>query len=90
MSLLKNLKIIILVIGILLVLILIRISNSNVFKGHVKSAVEVVRDNGNTITLNRTYYYNYLILQPGEFKQWNAVTKRLNQAVNESIILKQK
>lgn len=44
----------------------------------------------NTVRLTRNYYYNYLILYPRDFKQWNTMTKRLNQAVNESIILKLK
>ena len=67
MSLLKNLKIIILVIGVLLILILIRMSDSHVFKGHVKSAVEVVRDHGNTITLNqlRKIPSPYLVIEIG-------------------------
>ena len=53
MNRIKSLKIIILVIGILLVLVIIRNSDRNVFKEKAETAVEATRNNSNLITVNQ-------------------------------------
>ena len=53
MNQIRNLKIVILVIGILLVLVIIRNSDRNIFKEKAKTAVEAARNNNNLITINQ-------------------------------------
>lgn len=53
MSLLKNLKIIIPVIMALLILVIIRISDTNIFREPVRKALEATQSNGNLITLDQ-------------------------------------
>jgi type II secretory pathway pseudopilin PulG len=53
MNQLKNLKVILLVIGILLVLVVIRVSNQNLFKKDVKTAIEATRNNNNMISFDQ-------------------------------------
>jgi len=67
MNLLKKFKIILLVTVVLLILIIIRISDQNVFKEHVKTAVEVTQNNGNLITLIkfRELTTSYLLIELG-------------------------
>ena len=50
MSLLKNLKIIIPVLMVLLILVIIRISDTNVFREPARKALEATQNNGNLIT----------------------------------------
>lgn len=47
---LKNLKFVILGIGILLILVIIRISDQNLFKKDVKTAIEATQNNSNTLS----------------------------------------
>ena len=67
MNLLKNFKIILPIIVVLVILIIIRISDQNVFKEQVKSAVEVTQNNGNLIMLNkfRELTTSYLLIELG-------------------------
>lgn len=61
MSLLKNLKLVIAVFTVLLILVLIRHSNQNVFRERVETAVEITKNQSNLITpdqlLNQTTPY---------------------------------
>ena len=50
MSLLKNLKIILPVLMALLILVIIRISDKNIFREPVRKAIEATQSNGNLIT----------------------------------------
>ena len=43
---------------------------------------------GNTLTLHRTIYTNYLLLMPEGFGDWNEGIKLLSQAYKETILLK--
>jgi len=67
MNQIKSLKIIILIIGILLILVIIRISDQNVFKEKAKTAVEAARNNSNLITVNQLKKLTtpYLIIDIG-------------------------
>ncbi|MEK7719499.1 MAG: hypothetical protein AAB347_07800 [Bacteroidota bacterium] len=67
MNRIKSLKIIILVIGILLILVIIRISDQNVFKEKAKTAVEAARNNSNLITVSQLKKLTtpYLIIDIG-------------------------
>jgi hypothetical protein len=71
MSQIRNLKIIILIIGILLVLVIIRNSDRNVFKEKARTAVEATRNNSNLITLNQLKKLTspYLIIDIGSEKR---------------------
>jgi hypothetical protein len=71
MNRIKSLKIIILVIGILLVLVIIRNSDRNVFKEKAKTAVEAARNNNNLITINqlKKLAAPYLIIDIGREKR---------------------
>jgi len=53
MNQLKNLKVVILVIGILLVLVVVRVSDQNLFKKDAKTAIEATRNNSNVISFNQ-------------------------------------
>jgi len=53
MTLLKDLKLVILVVAALLTLVIIRYTNQNVFKERVATAVEITQRNGNLITLHQ-------------------------------------
>lgn len=53
MNQLKNLKFIILIIGILLVLVVLRVSDQNLFKKDVKTAIEAARNNSNMISADQ-------------------------------------
>jgi hypothetical protein len=50
MNQLKNLRIVILAIGVLLVLVIVRSTNPHIFKQKVKSAIEAAQNNSNIIT----------------------------------------
>jgi hypothetical protein len=67
MDQLKNLRIVIVVIGVFLILILIRISDQKVFRGQVKTAVEAIQNNSNSITMNqvRKLTTPYLVIEIG-------------------------
>lgn len=67
MNRIKSLKIIILVIGVLLVLVIVRNSDRNVFKEKAKTAVEAARNNSNLITFNQLKKLTtpYLIIDIG-------------------------
>jgi len=67
MNRIKSLKITILVVGVLLILVIIRISDQNVFKEKAKNAVEVARNNSNLITINQLKKLTtpYLIIDIG-------------------------
>jgi len=71
MNQIRNLKIIILIIGILLVLVIIRISDQSVFKEKAKTAVEAARNNNNIITINQLKKLTspYLIIDIGSEKR---------------------
>lgn len=71
MNRIKSLKIIILVIGILLILVIIRISDQNVFKEKAKTAVDAARNNSNLITVNQLKKLTtpYLIIDIGSEKR---------------------
>ncbi|SHK32670.1 DUF3857 domain-containing transglutaminase family protein [Hymenobacter psychrotolerans] len=45
---------------------------------------------GNKIVQDKQVYINYLMLQPKQFHQWNAVVDKLNAAYRETVILKRK
>jgi len=53
MNQLKNLKVVIFVIGILLVLVVVRISDQNLFKKDVKTAIEAAQNNSNMISFDQ-------------------------------------
>ncbi|MBL0742518.1 transglutaminase-like domain-containing protein [Chryseolinea lacunae] len=42
------------------------------------------------ILFTKTFYINYLLLQPAQFERWNEAIKTLSEAYKESIILKKK
>lgn len=67
MNRIKSLKIIIFVIGILLILVIIRISDQNVFKEKARTAVDAARNNNNLITVNQLKKLTapYLIIDIG-------------------------
>ncbi|MCX6219473.1 MAG: hypothetical protein NTZ69_00605 [Bacteroidia bacterium] len=67
MNRIKSLKITILVIGILLILVIIRNLDRNVFKEKAKTAVDAVRNNSNVITVNQLKKLTapYLIIDIG-------------------------
>jgi len=67
MNRIKSLKITILVVGILLVLVIIRNFDHNVFKEKAKTAVEAARNNNNLITVNQLKRLTepYLIIDIG-------------------------
>ena len=67
MNRIKSPKIIILVVGVLLVLVIVRNSNRNVFKEKAKTAVETARNNSNLITINQLKKLTtpYLIIDIG-------------------------
>ncbi len=46
--------------------------------------------NGNTILFSKTFYLNYLLMQPDQFNSWNEAVKRVSETYKESIILKKK
>ena len=53
MQQLKNLKFVIIGIVILLILVIIRISDQNLFKKEVKTAIEAAKNNGNSLSLDQ-------------------------------------
>jgi hypothetical protein len=55
MNLLKNLKIVIPVLVVLLILVLVRNSNQSVFKGDVKTAIEAAQNNSNLLSPNQVH-----------------------------------
>ena len=48
--LIKNLSIVILAIGVLLILVIVRYANPHIFKQKVKSVIEATQNNSNIIT----------------------------------------
>ena len=42
------------------------------------------------ILFSKKFYLNYLLMQPGQFPQWNESVKKVSEAYRESIILKKK
>ncbi len=48
------------------------------------------KKNGNTILFAKTFYLNYLLMQPNQFNDWNEAVKRVSETYKESIILKKK
>ena len=45
---------------------------------------------GNKIVQDKEVYVNYLLLEPAQFGQWNAVVDKLNAAYRDAIIFKRK
>ncbi|WP_197062841.1 DUF3857 domain-containing protein [Hymenobacter sp. APR13] len=45
---------------------------------------------GNKIVQDKEVYINYLLLQPQQFGQWNAVVDKLNAAYRETVIFKRR
>ncbi len=50
MDKLKNLRLVVLIIGILLILVIIRNSDSNIFRKDIKTVVEAAKENRNMLT----------------------------------------
>lgn len=75
MNLLKNLKIIILVIAVLLIFIIVRNADRNVFRENAKTAVEDALDNRNLITLSkfRELGTPYLVIELGSEKKHDSL-----------------
>ncbi len=71
MNQIRNLKIVILILGVLLVLVIVRNSDQKVFKEKAKTAVEAARNNSNLITLNQLKKLTapYLIIDIGSEKR---------------------
>ena len=101
MNLLQNLKIIILIIVAILILIIFRISDQNVFKESVKTAMEVTQNNSNIIKPGkfRELKSAYLVIQlgsesqPDSFQFQSSVKipfERLLDKVNREILDKTK
>ena len=67
MNQIKNLKIVFLVILVLVVFVIIRNSDQNLFKRDVKTAVEALKSNSNLISLNHLQMFSspYLIIDLG-------------------------
>jgi hypothetical protein len=75
MNLLKNLKIIILVIAVLLILIIIRYADRNVFRENPETAVALTRDNSNLISLSRLRESgtSYLLIELGSELRYDSL-----------------
>jgi len=48
------------------------------------------KQSGQTISFTKTFYLNYLMMQPDQFNDWNDAVKKVSEAYKESIILKKK
>ncbi len=48
------------------------------------------KQNGNVILFVKTFYLNYLLMQPSQFNDWNEAVKKVSEEYKESIILKKK
>jgi len=53
MDKLKNLRLVILIVGILLILVIVRNSDSNIFRKDIKTAVEAAQNNSNLLSIEQ-------------------------------------
>jgi hypothetical protein len=68
MKLIKNLSIVILAIGVLLILVIVRYANPHIFKQKVKSVIEATQNNSNIITRDQLSQMTtpYLVIDLGD------------------------
>jgi len=60
------------------------------FDGELLGYKTEYKQNGDNISFVKTFYLNYLLLQPEQFNDWNDAVKRVSETYKESIILKKK
>jgi hypothetical protein len=76
MDQIKNLKIVILVMGVLVILVIVRYTNQNIFKQKADSAIEATQNYSNLITPNRLNKLTtpYLVVDLGSRTRNDSIT----------------